>query len=256
MAPPIVFTHVPKAAGASFAEAVHGLVGSGAIHTLTRDDDDISSLLSRGDVPAFVCGHIRFPIAFALYGPTLYFGALRDPIDRIASNYFFVIRENGIPPSMYADGLSQGFDRFYETVIREAGRINLQCRFFSDAATAAAAIEAIRTHYCLVWDSERLETAWPLAAQLVLNHGGDASGTVDTRRLGSIPPLTGKGHAAPVSSDPGGSRQGERPKSYRDFLGKERVAAIAAENAEDAALYDWLCGEGGVFVNSGKVAVV
>jgi hypothetical protein len=126
MAAPIVFTHVPKAAGTSFTSAVRGLIEPAGVHALNRDDDDISSLVSRRDAPAFVGGHIRFAVAFALYGPTLYFAPLRDPVDRIASNYFFVIREKGIQPSIYADGVFNGFARFYDAVIRKAGRVNLQ----------------------------------------------------------------------------------------------------------------------------------
>ena len=92
------------------------------------------------------------------------------------------------------------------------------------------------------------------SAMLVQDHGGEPAGEIDADRLAAIPPLQQKHHAVPVASDPGGSTRGERPKSYRVFLGEERVASILAEN-EDAALYDWLRGEGGMFVNSAKVVV-
>jgi hypothetical protein len=58
-----------------------------------------------------------------------------------------------------------------------------------------------------------------------------------------------------VAGDRDSLSRGARPESYRDFLGEEQLAAILTENAEDAALYDWLCREGGLFVNRSKVAI-
>ena len=239
-APVVVFTHIPKTAGSSFNTGVARLLaGTDRMHIVTTDDDDTSMLLPKIGSVSYVGGHIRFPVAHRLFGEgAIYFSALRDPIDRICSHYFFAIRHGGLHPSIYASGLRRGFDAFYKTVIINERRLNLQCRFFCDAAVFTDAVATIEQHYALVWDSRRMDAVWPLAASIFVREQN-----LTVRATPTLEPS----YVAPVSHDGAGSLRGERPMNYREFLGKKAVAQLLDDNSEDDRLYQWLIKCGGVF---------
>lgn len=232
--PLLVFTHVPKTAGASLTARMTRLVPYDRMFVVSSDEDT-GEQLRKTDLSGiqYVGGHLRSHIARDILGPAAYMSALRDPVERILSHFFFVVREGGFRLDDDGD-MAAGFERFYETAIRTAGRVNLQCRFFSEDGTAGAAIEVIRSHYRLVWDSSLSDAAWPIAAGIA------------SRALGvPLPPedpgdMEVRAHVAPVAGGTADLRRGARPRSYGSFLTRGRIADLAAENGEDVALFAWL----------------
>jgi hypothetical protein len=233
--PRVVFTHIPKAAGSTIGARLYHLVGPDSIAVATTDNDDLSSILPRIGAVKVVTGHVRYPVIQPYASDAAFFASVRDPIDRIVSNYFFVIKYKGISPDIYENNLRGGFDKFYDMVIRRAGRTNIQSRFFTNSARSADAIEAIRSAYSLVWDSDTTNSAWdwmrPMVCSLLSLDDNPHAPLVD-------------GYVAPRSAH--GGVDGSRPESYRDFLGPGAVDAILSENAEDAKLFDWIRSEGGI----------
>lgn len=240
--PSVVYTHVPKTAGTTIGYSLKALFGEDRLAIATTDNDDLSAILPRLHSLDAVAGHVRYPVIRPHAPDAAYFAAVRDPIDRIVSNYFFVIRHRGIDPDIYRADLRRGFDVFYERIIRNEGRINLQSRFFADTALARDAAEVIRSAYALVWSSERTSEAWTTMKRIILERMGLDAGT-------EVPQVDR--YVAPRSAH--GDADGSRPESYRDFLGPDAVAAILRENAEDLRLFEWVQERGGIVQGPGRL---
>lgn len=233
--PSVVFTHVPKTAGSTIGHGLYHLVGEDRLAVATTDDDDLSAILPRLHTVDAVTGHVRYPIIQPHAPNAAYFAAVRDPIDRIVSHYFFVIRFNGMDPNIYKKDLRRGFDKFYKLAIKDIGKLNFQSRFLVNTALAEDAVEVIRSKYALVWNSERTTEAWTTMKQIA----SELLGTADHTEVALV-----DGYVAPRSRH--GGVDGSRPESYRDFLGPAAVEAILRENAEDLKLFEWVQSRGGI----------
>jgi hypothetical protein len=233
--PSVVFTHVPKTAGSTIDSALYHLVGPERIVYSLRDTDDIGDIIKRLPDVDVIAGHVRHPIIHRHASNAIYFAAVRDPIDRLVSNYFFSIRRGELELDLFKDDLRSGFLSFYDNAARKTAKFNRQCQYFSGRGLASDAIKVIERDYALVWNSERTTEAWGLMRGIIAAR----LGLEDREHV----PLV-DGYVAPRSAH--GGIDGSRPESYRDFLGPAAVEAILHENAEDLKLFEWVQARGGM----------
>lgn len=245
---PVIFTHVPKTAGASIEAAVLSVVPAGRTHIVKKDDDDVSELLPIAEQLDFVGGHIRFPIARAIFADGIYVGSARNPLHRLLSHYFYVRRHRGAGPEILDSPAREGFEVFYHQVVRHSGRTNAQCGYYADDRTFAAARAVIKAEYALVWSMERTRDAWPIVHSLLQRPDLDRPFAIAAGGRPDVPAMDDV-HIAPIASDEHAHDAGSRPADYDGYLDTARAAEIIAENAEDARLSDWLDSLGGLFVN-------
>lgn len=92
MTPTIVFLHIPKTAGQTIHTALARAVGPGAVSPIrvhTQADTE-------GQLPPgyrLYSGHLDWDMLESLPDPRFTFTVLRDPLERIASFYFYLRRE-------------------------------------------------------------------------------------------------------------------------------------------------------------------
>lgn len=248
----LVFTHIPKTAGSSVNVGIYAIVGGAPnMWVKTSANSDLSGFAPR----RVVAGHIRFPDAYERVGDVDYIAALRDPVDRVLSHFFFVIRENGLDRSILKGGLREGFWKFYEIINAQEDGQNLQCRFFSRDCDADQAIATIRKHYCLVWDIEKTDRAWPVIANLTERSSRPRPLRLTAADLARVPPLSERAYEAPTSSSVEDQARGARPQNYSDWLSAEEIGRIRDDNAEDVRLHAWLKARGGLFIAEDKIVV-
>jgi len=96
---PLVFIHIPKAAGTSLQEIVVRHYQGGRGFRFTGDTEQWESFKraapeenGRYDV---IHGHVHFGVHEYLPDPATYMTMLRDPIDRVVSHYHFVLSNPG-----------------------------------------------------------------------------------------------------------------------------------------------------------------
>ncbi len=228
----IVFTHIPKTAGTTFTGRMTGAIPAGQAYIVTGDFGHDGGLAKRGTSGlSLVGGHIRFPIAWPVIGPAIYVAAVRSPLDRILSQFFFSIRQGEFP--IQGDDVRSEFDRYYDAVVRRQNWLNLQCQFFSADGTFDQAAGVIERHYTAVWDSEKTDQHFSTIVALCGLKASAADADVSA-------------YAAPVSETDEALRTGARPKRYVDFLGSDQRERVLRDNAEDARLYDWVRQNGGL----------
>lgn len=235
----IVFTHIPKTAGSTITEWITNYIPFDRAYIVNHDSNDRSALNGLDfEAVDYVGGHVRFAMAWPLIGPGTYIATLRDPLERILSHYFFAIRHGGFSENLLANGVKQGFESFYQIAIRDSGRLNLQCQYFHDSATAEAAIDTIVSYYRVVWDSHVTDEVLPYIGDEILK--------MPSLEASVLHPPT-RAYEAPVATDSSALLRGARPANYREFLSPARAQEILAENSEDQALYAWLREKGGIF---------
>ena len=249
---PVIYTHVPKTGGSTIGSSVINVIGDDAAYIHTVETDSLPERLPKNDHVSFVGGHIRFPVAFEMFGEGWYFGSVREPVERILSNYFFALRYKGLGEGITSLGVRDGFDVFYDTDIRRAGRLNLQCRFYADDAKFDTARKVIRNHYAAVWDMSRVCDGWPLIAAVLKADRNASTFTVTSATLAAAPQLL-HNYVAPIAESEAEMRAGARPADYRSFLDPETIDRIIEENAEDMKLHAWLREQSGLFVNPARI---
>ena len=91
----VIFIHLPKTAGSTFARIIERKYGAGSILDLYASmlGEELSAI-----PPAqlahlrVVMGHLYFGAHIFLSRPSTYITMLRDPVDRVISHYYFVRR--------------------------------------------------------------------------------------------------------------------------------------------------------------------
>lgn len=91
---PLIFLHIPKAAGTSLQEVVVRQYAGGKCYRFTGDTQqwlDFPNLPEeeRSSYDALI-GHVHFGVHRFLLEPATYMTMLRDPIDRVVSHYYYV----------------------------------------------------------------------------------------------------------------------------------------------------------------------
>ena len=250
MASNIVFTHVPKTAGASIHHSV--LVRFGVDNAIVVTGPDVVERV-RSEPPEnrrwiYVGGHIRFAEAAELFPSAFLVSSLRAPVERMLSHFFYVLRQDGAATLPEEESVLARFSAFYENLMRSRND-NLLCRYLSGQPSANAAIESVARNYTVVWNARQTRRAWPLVYAMCYRIANSGKPDVD---LSSVPALSGEEHlhVAPVAQTQHELATGARPSSYLDFLPEPLLGRVLEENAQDVRLMDWLDREHeGFFVN-------
>lgn len=92
---PLIFVHIPKAAGSTLQEILVSRFQGVRGYRFTGDADRLHAFksLSQEDRDSFdlLQGHVHFGLHECLSRPATYITMLRDPVDRIVSHYHFVM---------------------------------------------------------------------------------------------------------------------------------------------------------------------
>jgi len=227
----IVFTHIPKTAGSTFTARIASAIPGGEHFIVTADRGDDGGLAQRGTAGlSLVGGHIRFPAAWPVIGPATYVAAVRRPLDRLLSHFFFAIRQGEFAPR--GSDLRAEFDRFYE-IVRQQRWLNLQCRFFATEGRFDRAAEVIERHYAAVWDTAETDRHFAAILDLCGLNAAPAAAPPDA-------------YVAPMAASDDEFRAGARPRAYSGFLRADQAERVLDENAEDARLHAWVAENAGI----------
>jgi hypothetical protein len=95
----LIFVHVPKAAGTTFETVIRNLYGGAAIYRLNgyrADSDDIVKFRAMPESERrrlkVLVGHVPFGLHADLPQKCTYTTLLRDPVERIISYYYYILR--------------------------------------------------------------------------------------------------------------------------------------------------------------------
>jgi len=95
----LIFLHIPKAAGTTLQNILRRQYPADQYYTVSTSPSVRASIASLRNLPEAkrrrircVMGHGAFGLHDALVGPTRYITLLRDPIERVISNYYYVRR--------------------------------------------------------------------------------------------------------------------------------------------------------------------
>jgi glycosyltransferase involved in cell wall biosynthesis len=223
-APRLIFLHITKTAGTTLRGVLKGQYGSNAIFTVDGEAprqslDEFASLepARRDALRAFV-GHMTFGLHEALPQPTMYVTLLRDPLERIVSHYYYVLRT---PESRLYDLIASGRVGLREYAERFPYAHNGQTRvlggtLFSrqpeppNEETLAAAKRNLSNHFLLAGLAERFDETILLLR----------------RALGWRWPFYV-------------NRNVTRGRPSRDEIPQDAIRVIEELNRLDTELYDW-----------------
>lgn len=96
---PLIFVHIPKAAGSTLQEIIVRHYQGARGFRFTGDSERLAAFKSltpeQRDSFDLLQGHVHFGLHELLSRPATYFTMLRDPVDRIVSHYHFVMANPG-----------------------------------------------------------------------------------------------------------------------------------------------------------------
>lgn len=222
-----IFHHIPKTAGSTFNHAVTGanndgcrIIGSGGLRS--APDLDFGSI-------RFLGGHITYPEAArqGLDSDIVHVSVLRDPLERIVSNFEMAYRDNRVfrEEVCSADKWGLGFRVFYDRFIVDEGLVNLQCQYFSTKAKFYDSVVSIDKNFHLVGSVGRfddfVEAALPYLDQQNIT------------RPKAFPRKNKSSHGEDFSS----------------LIDADLIDRIKNENIEDINLWNWLTlKQNGIFI--------
>ncbi len=151
----IIFNHVPKTGGSSMQVFFKYLFGKDRVfRVLERGVTDILtieglSVEQREHYKVFQ-GHFRYGYHSVIGDQSLYFGIMRDPIDRIISNYFYTREKGRDEVKQYA--MSVTLDEYVEKFLSSKGKNfgSAQTNFLTKTRNTKRAREILRNEYFLV----------------------------------------------------------------------------------------------------------
>jgi hypothetical protein len=92
---PLIYIHIPKAAGSTLQEIIAGQYAGGRSFIFTGDPARQQSFtrLPESERASFdvLLGHVQFGIHEHIPDPALYVTMLRDPLERVVSHYHFIL---------------------------------------------------------------------------------------------------------------------------------------------------------------------
>lgn len=106
---PVIFLHMPKAAGSTYIDVLARKQPSGSMVHLQGDSEErqafINSPQEQRNQVSLLVGHMPYGMDAYLGAPASYITILRDPVDRIVSHYYFILRhENNYLHEIVAKG--------------------------------------------------------------------------------------------------------------------------------------------------------
>jgi len=213
-----IFHHIPKTAGSTFNHAVAAannegchIIGAGGLRS--APDLDFSSL-------RFLGGHIPYPEAAGqgLDSGIVHVSILRDPLERIVSNFEMAYRDNRVfrEEVCSSDKWGLGFRVFYERFILEEGLVNLQCQYFSTKGKFYDSVVSIDKNFHVVGSVGRFDDFAAAALEYL-----------DRQNLTRPKSFPQKNK----------SSQGENSARLID---PDLIERIKNENIEDLRLWNWI----------------
>ncbi len=162
----VIFVHIPKAAGGTLRQIIARNYGRGEVLHLHGTDSALRELDddARRRLKA-VMGHWRFGLHELLPQPATYITMLREPVDRIVSMYYYVLREKKHRMHEQVAGSGMTLEEYVRLPVGELD--NGQTRLISGAQGVAPnacgpellarAKENLSRHYSVVGLKERFD---------------------------------------------------------------------------------------------------
>lgn len=234
----MIFVHVPKTSGSSVHLGVKRTIGRPAVRIVGgHTKADIEVVRADKGKFSYVGGHITYLEAASIFDSAIYVTAIRNPLHRILSQYFHVLRSNrnALIKRYVEDMPGNGFSVFYRRMGRKRG--NLSCKFICGEADHGKAIEYLKCYFALVWLADHPETGWPHLFRMLR-----PDPAAEPRALDAT-------NAASVAEDENNLSSGARPRDYDAFLAEENRKLVIADNVEDLRLFEWVSAEGGMLLS-------
>ncbi len=168
----LIFNHLPKAGGSSLYQFFQELFGEGRVfrfwsRTVTAETKTMESLTEDEKTKFKVFqGHFKYGYHKLFQQKCLYFGIMRDPIDRMISNYYYT-REKG-REDRKQHALSVDLETFVEGIIAESGKYfgAAQVGFLTGQSDVKVAKRIIDTEYLACCTTDQLNDCQALLARL------------------------------------------------------------------------------------------
>jgi hypothetical protein len=176
--PIIIFLHMPRSGGTTLNRLVEWEYGPMSVLAIDPHFYRWSyNTLTRSRIPdiphlAAIQGHMPFGLHAFLNAPTTYITILRDPIDRVISEYYFRLRHPRRHPLEYREVKTLSLERYINSTERHNVQTKLAagCRNGYDFLegectpdTLALAKHNLSEHFSLVGLTERFDESLALA---------------------------------------------------------------------------------------------
>ncbi len=167
----IIFNHVPKAGGSSLYFFFQNLFGPEKVFRYkTRNVETEVTMedLSAEDKEkhAIFQGHFHYGYHELFEQPCVYFGIIRDPIERIVSSYFYRKSKGREEAKEHAKGLT--LEEFFDERIREGEKSigHFQTNYLTGETSAKKAREVIENSFFLCCTTRQLDGCQRLLSQI------------------------------------------------------------------------------------------
>ncbi len=168
----LIFNHMPKTGGSSMQFFFEELFGKDRVfrvleRTITPETKTIEKLTPEEIAYYKVFqGHFRYGNHALISQKCLYFGIMRDPIDRLISNYYYARRKGREDRKAHAKSVT--LRAYVEELIetRHANFGGAQTRFLTGEAELSKAKMVIDRDYLMCCATEQLDTCQTVLAGL------------------------------------------------------------------------------------------
>ena len=158
-APPIVFLHIPKTAGQSVHNELVRAVGQPAVSPVRVHTQSSTPEGQLPDGYQLYSGHIDWTALDQIPKPRFVFSVLRDPRERIASFYFYLLKEARL---LDADALSAPQNAGKRAILESSAD---EYFFGGDEAWQAFILDHYDNFYCRYFGTKRIRSGPDFAAK-------------------------------------------------------------------------------------------
>ncbi len=221
---PLIFMHMPKAAGSSFEAILFRQYPRGRFARLTGAPQNLEEFANRSQAERdsfdVISGHLHYGVHELLSRPATYITMLREPVDRVISHYHFVLSR----PEHY----------LHDKVVQ--GGITLQ-----DYVTTRVTLEADNDHVRWLTPNGHAGVHWGQCTRAMLD---DAKARLAEFGAVGLTERFNESLALFKLTFGWGDMRGERRNITADRPAREAVspevrACIAERNALDVELYEF-----------------
>ncbi len=168
----IIFNHIPKAGGSSLYFFFQDLFGEDKVfRAKTRNvETEIVTMedLSDEDKKKHILfqGHFKYGYHKLFDQKCFYFGIIRDPVERIVSNYYYTKSKGVKKAKEYANSVT--LEEFFENRVQDAGeRLGwMQTEFLTGTDKISKAKPIIQNEYFLCCTTKQLNSCQILLASV------------------------------------------------------------------------------------------
>jgi len=234
--PILVFTHIPKTAGSSFARTIHPLYRDEELLFAIKGKSSLEEFVKKGKAAGllrYIGGHAKLHEVISTLDISaedlLPIAMVREPLERAISHFLYFRRIPNALPSAGHLMVDANFEDFFDIARRHAGLElrNFQCWFLSGERRFKVTKKRIEDEYLIVSDTKYFETFCERVGQLAC-----------IRDRGRLNPITV--NQAPIAQNSKETRLGHRPLLYTDLVSPEYARFFREENEEDYKLFDFI----------------